>query len=137
MGCLPQPVTSGLNDIVSVIYTSGSTGFAKGKLVLLCNYIMYAYIQGYVCVSVCLCLSVCLFISLCLCVCVISFHNFTKMYYMLLHVFYALICIYPISASKYLLCICDCAGVPFTNRTCLKSTLGCNIDCEVVICKGT
>ena len=30
MGCLPQPVTSGLDDIVSVIYTSGSTGFAKG-----------------------------------------------------------------------------------------------------------
>ena len=34
MGCLPQPVTSGLNDIVSVIYTSGSTGFAKGKAII-------------------------------------------------------------------------------------------------------
>ena len=30
MGCLPQPVTSGSDDIVSVIYTSGSTGFGKG-----------------------------------------------------------------------------------------------------------
>ena len=30
MGCLPQPVTSGPDDIVSVIYTSGSTGFGKG-----------------------------------------------------------------------------------------------------------
>jgi len=30
VGCLPQPVTSNLDDIVSVIYTSGSTGFAKG-----------------------------------------------------------------------------------------------------------
>ena len=30
MGCLPQPVTSGPDNIVSVIYTSGSTGFAKG-----------------------------------------------------------------------------------------------------------
>ena len=30
MGCLPQPVTSGTDDIVSVTYTSGSTGFAKG-----------------------------------------------------------------------------------------------------------
>ena len=39
-----------------------------------------------------------------------------------------------IPGSKYLLCIC--AGVPFTNRNCLKSTLGFNVDCEVVICKG-
>ena len=30
MGCLPQPVTSGPDDIISIIYTSGSTGFAKG-----------------------------------------------------------------------------------------------------------
>ena len=30
MGCLPQPVTSKPDDLVSVIYTSGSTGFAKG-----------------------------------------------------------------------------------------------------------
>lgn len=30
MGCLPQPVASGPDDIISVIYTSGSTGIAKG-----------------------------------------------------------------------------------------------------------
>lgn len=30
MGCLPQPVTSKPDDLVSVVYTSGSTGFAKG-----------------------------------------------------------------------------------------------------------
>ena len=42
MGCLPQPVTSGLNDIVSVIYTSGSTGFAKGKtdIIMYINHIV-------------------------------------------------------------------------------------------------
>lgn len=30
MGCLPQPVSTRLDDIVSIIYTSGSTGLAKG-----------------------------------------------------------------------------------------------------------
>jgi len=34
MGCLPQPVTSGPDDLVSVIYTSGSTGFGKGQLII-------------------------------------------------------------------------------------------------------
>ena len=46
MGCLPQPVTSGLNDIVSVIYTSGSTGFAKGETDII------MYINHIACITV-------------------------------------------------------------------------------------
>ena len=30
-----------------------------------------------------------------------------------------------------------CKGVPFTNRGCLKLTLGYNNDCEITVSKGT
>lgn len=77
------------------------------------------------------------FVIICVYICVCAY--FVYMCTCILCHFFSYVTL-PIStlyipASKYLLCIC--AGVPFTNKNCLKSTLGFNVDCEVVICKGT
>ena len=79
-----------------------------------------------------MCVCVCLYVCACVLYHFITLSRCTLCFYN--YLFYALIStLCPLVTFAVHLC----TGVPFTNRTCLKSTLGFNVDCEVVICKGT
>lgn len=48
---------------------------------------------------------------------------------------YVCMCVYLLLRyQKHIYCVC--VGVPFTNRGCLKLTLGYNDDCEITVSKG-